>query len=357
MGSSLNSAEIKAEPTVSNRVLRALTEAVLQAGLPRLELLRSAGLREEQLDDQNARVSYSEFARICEAAMDLTQDPALGLHWGEAHASHSFPVFHLVAHAPNLREGLASLARFERLLTDEPNFCLVEHGSQVALRCTPGLSHASSSMRRFAADMMIVGFLRFVRSFSPAARPARIAIQHEAPPYQTEYARILGQQVHFAQPHTELVFERALLDTLSPFRDEGVHEVLRPLGEDRVARLTQDPSYALRVRDYLVKHGRRERVNMEGVARALGLSLRSLRRRLDAEGKTFVEIENDALATAAKHLLRDKQLTIQEAAYEMGFSSTTTFHHAFKRWTGSTPGTYSSKRPGPGLKKPGGALK
>ena len=100
-------------------------------------------------------------------------------------------------------------------------------------------------MRRFAANMMVVGFLRFVRSFSPTARPARIDVQHEAPEYQAEYERILGQQVHFAQPHTELVFERALLDALSPFRDAGVHEALQPLGEDRVARLTQEPSYAL----------------------------------------------------------------------------------------------------------------
>lgn len=345
MAVTVSSAEVKAEPTVSNRVLRALIETVAQSGLPRIELLRGAGLREEQLEDPNARVSYSAFARICESAMELTQDPALGLHWGEAHASHSFPVFHLVAHAPSLREGLASLARFERLLTDEPNFCVVEHAAHVTLRCTPALSLASPSMRRFAADMMVVGFFRLFRSFSPTARPVRIAIEHEAPPYHLEYERILGQPAHFLQPHTELVFERAVLDALSPFRDDDVHEVLQTLGQDRIVRLTQAPSYALRVRDYLVKQGGRERVSMQAVARALGLSVRSLRRRLDREGRSFLEVENEALATIAQRLLSDPQRTIQETAYEMGFSSTSTFHHAFKRWTGSTPNAYRGKRP------------
>jgi AraC-like DNA-binding protein len=48
-------------------------------------------------------------------------------------------------------------------------------------------------------------------------------------------------------------------------------------------------------------------------------------------------VESDALATVARHFLRDKQLTIQETAYEMGFTNTSTFHRAFKRWTGTTP--------------------
>ena len=65
--------------------------------------------------------------------------------------------------------------------------------------------------------------------------------------------------------------------------------------------------------------------------------MRSLRRRLEAEGKSYLEIENEAFATVANHLLRERHLTIQETAFEMGFLSTSTFHRAFKRWTGTTP--------------------
>jgi AraC-like DNA-binding protein len=143
--------------------------------------------------------------------------------------------------------------------------------------------------------------------------------------------------VQFDQPHTELVFERALLDLPSPFQDEGAHEAFSALAQQRITRLIEGPSYALRVREHLLKRGYKTRLNMEGVARGLGMSVRSLRRRLDAEGKSYNEIESEALATLAKHLLRDKQLTIQETAHEMGFNNTSTFHRAYKRWTGSTP--------------------
>src|SRR5262249_48691500 len=110
--------------------------------------------------------------------------------------------------------------------------------------------------------------------------------------------------------------------------------------ERRTMRLTHGVPYALRVREFLVQQGSPRRIDMETVARALGLSVRSLRRRLASEGKPYSAVENDALAIVAKHLLRDKQRTIHETAYEMGFSDTTTFHRAFKRWTGTTPSAY-----------------
>jgi AraC-like DNA-binding protein len=63
-----------------------------------------------------------------------------------------------------------------------------------------------------------------------------------------------------------------------------------------------------------------------------------------AEGKSYNTVEKDALAIVARRLLRDEQRSIQEAAYEMGFSDTTAFHRAFKRWTGTTPSAYQESR-------------
>ncbi|HEX6244118.1 MAG TPA: AraC family transcriptional regulator ligand-binding domain-containing protein, partial [Polyangiales bacterium] len=152
---------IKPEPTATIRIVRALSEMVALAGVAQERFLRAAGLREEQLDDLNARLRYGEIARICELAMELTGDPALGLHWAETHGSHAFiPVAHLILHAATLRQGLASLAQFERLLSDEPNSRLIERDECVTLRCVPALDAASPAMRRFAADMMVASFLR-----------------------------------------------------------------------------------------------------------------------------------------------------------------------------------------------------
>jgi len=99
-------------------------------------------------------------------------------------------------------------------------------------------------------------------------------------------------------------------------------------------------TYAQRVRDLLLEHGAQKRTDMNAVARALGLSARSLRRRLCDEGVSYNTIAEDALATLAKQLLSDEARSIQETAYSMGFSDPSAFYRAFKRWTGTTPKTY-----------------
>jgi AraC-like DNA-binding protein len=140
------------------------------------------------------------------------------------------------------------------------------------------------------------------------------------------------------------VFERALLDLPAPHRDQEVHDVLSALAERRLLRITQRTPYALRVRDLLVRQEHPQRTHdMKAVALSLGLSVRSLRRRLAAEGKSYNSVVREALAIVAKHLLRDKQRTIQETAYEMGFSDASTFHRAFKSWTGTTPSAYRER--------------
>ncbi len=108
----------------------------------------------------------------------------------------------------------------------------------------------------------------------------------------------------------------------------------------RKTKLVEQAPYALRARELLVQHGWASRPDMESVARALGLSVRSLRRHLAAEGESYHVVEREALATVAAHLLRDERRTIREIASEMGFSDTGTFHRAFRRWTGTTPSAY-----------------
>jgi AraC-like DNA-binding protein len=281
--------------------------------------------------------------RSCEVAMDLTGDPALGLHWGDRMNANAFiPVSHMIAHSASLRQGLESLSQFEPLISDEPCYELLEDDDSMTVRA-PSVAGESSVVQRFTAEAVVTGFFRLVRSFTADARPARVSFEHPAPVYSAEYERIFEQVVHFEQPFSEVVFDRALLNAPSPHKDEGVHEALRALAERSIMRLAQRAPYALRVRDLLVQHGYPQRMDMESVARTLGLSVRSLRRRLASEGKSFHEVESDALAAIAKHLLRDKQRTIQETADEMGFSDTTTFHRAFKRWTGTTPSAYRDR--------------
>lgn len=332
------------ESKLSMRVVRALVEAAEQSGVPPAEFLRAAGFDEAQLNSDDATVSRADVYRLCELAVDLSHDPAFGIHWGERLGGNTFnPISHLVAHAATLRQGFQSLLQFHKLLSHSPSFEILERDDLVTLRCFR-LAGESPTMQRLTAEMQALGFLRTLRLFDPHARAQRVCFEYEAPSYHREYSRVFEHTERFHQPFTGFVFDRELMDRVSPHRDADVHDALRGIAERRVMRLTQREPLALRVRDLLVQQGVPHRVEMDSVAKMLGLSARSLRRRLVAEGASYNAIVNDALAIVAKQYLRNRQLTIQETAYEMGFADTSTFHRAFKRWTGMTPNAFREQQ-------------
>jgi AraC-like DNA-binding protein len=322
---------------LSARIVRGIVEAVERTGCPRARLLEAARLDPALLESADACVARSDVYRLCELAIEFTGDPALGLHWAECLSENTFnPISHLIAHAENLRQGFDSLFKFHRLLSDQPSFQLTESADEATVSYF-SLTGESHQVQRFASEMLVGGVFRMIRSVDPHAQPARVSFEYPAPEYRREYTRVFEGTERFDQPFTGVVFDRALMDKVSPHKDPDVHNALRMVAERRILRLTQRAPFALRVREQVVQLGPGRRCDMHAVARSLGLSARSLRRRLAAEGKSYNAVVNEALAIIAKHLVRNKRLTIQEAAYEMGFADTTTFHRAFKRWTGTTP--------------------
>lgn len=335
------------ELTVSIRVVRELVHVLEESGISRQAFLKASLLEPARLDADEARLSRSEVYRLCEHAIELTGNPALGLQWGERLDGGAFaPISQLLSHSPTLRDAFEALARFQAVLSDDCGYQLLEHDQRVTVRCL-SLAGESPVTQRFVAEMIVTGLFRLVRSFNPGAAIERVGFAYEAPAYRTEYARVFEGAERFDEAFTGIAFDAALMSTASPRRDEDLHDALRSVVERRVLRMTQRTPYSLRVREVLVQRAAPQQSDMADVARALGISTRSLRRRLSAEGKSFTAILNEACALVAERLLLSGERTIQEAAYEIGFSDTAAFHRAFKRWTGMTPSEFRLGRDRP----------
>jgi len=80
--------------------------------------------------------------------------------------------------------------------------------------------------------------------------------------------------------------------------------------------------------------------NLSSVAHTLETRVRTLRRHLVAEGKSYNDTLNEALGTIAKTCRRDARRTVMDTAHALGFSDNTGFRRAFERWTGLTPHEY-----------------
>ena len=331
---------LAADSTVSSRVVTELVKAVERAGVSKAEFVRAARIQPGWLESDDVRLRRAEVLELCRVALELTGDPALGLHWGEWLTANAFNlVSHLLAHASTLQQAVETLHRFGHLLTDQVPVELVDDGDTVELRCLDASDQALPT-RRLNAEMLMLGLLRLVQHFGgPSTKIERACFEYPAPSYRAEYTRLFDGKEHFDQPFTALAFDRALLRARSPQKDEDLYATLSDVAERRLHRMKGREAYAVRVRQHLLQQPAPHRVAMEPVARTLGVSVRTLHRRLEEEGHAYATLANDAAALVAERLL-DEGRTIQEAAHAMGFSKVSSFHRAFRRWTGTTPSAF-----------------
>ena len=326
--------------SLSIRLLYALIEGLEPVGVGAHQLLRAADIDPRRLDDIDGRLDRAELDRAQSAALDLTRDEALGLHLGERVSNRPFDVIaDLASHAPTLRDAFRSVTRFCRIVGEAPDTVVNEENGIATLRHQ--FPRSNPRCDRMRAEFAMVGFLRMMRHFIRREGAIKsVYFEHPAPEYRPEYDRIFGGAEHFEHDFTGIEFDGELLDRTQHPQNGELFTVLESLAERKLSRLLRASDHVERMRDYLTSNALAERPQMEAVARSLGISVRSLRRRLDEEGVSYTSLLNEARATLAKRMLDDPGRSIYETAYAMGFSDPSAFHRAFKRWTGMTPTQY-----------------
>jgi AraC-like DNA-binding protein len=329
---------------VSMVAVRALAAAVEGVGVERTRFLAEAGLAPLQIEDAGARVSLAEYARARRAALATSGDPALGLHMGEQPSIGSYDVLGSLAESSrSLREALHMVIRYARIMVDGPRMELTESGETACLRWTQlgGDGPESRLSAEFATSAVLFLIRRFV---GVAAQPQRVTFTYPAPAYWAEYTRVFSGREQFGQDVTGIEFDRSWLDRAHVYRSPELCALLQSRADLLLARIEQEAPAADRVKRWLASHSLDTKPKMDKIARDLGMSARSLRRRLHDEGAPYDGLVEEARATRAKSMLADPRRSVQDAAYALGFATPSAFSRAFKRWTGAAPSVYRTMR-------------
>ena len=315
-------------------LVRAVRDAAAQRGVRAEALLARAGIDPTIFDDRDARVPTPAYLEALRAGGDLARDPCFGLTVAGAMNGEAFGALAFVmASCATLREALQRFARYTRLLCDELRVDVIERGSAAsivyALEGVPpeptlfemAIGHLVSTARKGTLD---------------AFRPQAVVFCHRAPP--RALPRALGAPVELGGAQNAVICDRAALDlplrgknaTLLGILERHVEHVLSsmPREEDLVAVI----SVAIRG---LLPLGE---PSLADAARRCGLGERTLQRRLRERGVTFRALVDDVRREAALAQLAHPEVSVAEVAFALGFSGPSAFHHAFRRWTGKSPG-------------------
>jgi AraC-like DNA-binding protein len=158
----------------------------------------------------------------------------------------------------------------------------------------------------------------------------------------SEHRRFFGRAVQFAAGSNAMMLSAA--DAARPLReaDEALAEIVRRrLDKTLVDRArTAAETAGSRVRRMLLEGFGQTSLTPEALAAALGMSRRTLSRRLAEEGTSVRQILDEVRAELSQALLQDRHLSIGDIAFFLNYSEPAAFHRSFRRWTGKTPGAF-----------------
>jgi AraC-like DNA-binding protein len=317
--------------------VRALTEALEALGIDRHTLLRGSAFTADDLSTPLKPIEHAQLDALVERAIALTGEPALGLRWWQEATFGAFgAVGHALLVAPSFRAGLALMERYWPLFMSEPLIELEDDGVSCSVRLQRK-SNTPLAHRAYVESGMFV-LARFLRQCAGVDGVPRVArFDYPEPDYAAHYTAALGCACEFGACRAELVLDSAHVHRPNLNHAEALSRDLCSIADGLLAQQAVSP---LSVRVLELWRGSAEiaRMTMEETAAQLGMSERTLRRRLHIEGTSFPALVQRALGELAARLLRDPARSVKEVALTLGFTEPSAFHRALRRWTGKTPG-------------------
>jgi AraC-like DNA-binding protein len=323
--------------------IQSLADAVRSHGRDPDTLLEQYGLDSARLAEPDARLSIPRYMRLGHAAIQLCEDPALGLRMGQASRLAQAGLAGVTAaQAPTVREAARTLIRFEPLhASNYRGQSSFHEDAQGAWLRFYSIS-PYNAYNRFVVDSVLAGWVAKLSKLSGTALLAeRIDIEFDAPAYALDYQYLSAGPITFGAEHNQLRLSQASLGQRNPDHCPSTWRHLLELCEQALEHKTRTRTLRERITQLLgpLLNGGRE-PDLAEVAAHLKLPTWTLRRKLADEGTQFRAILNDTRRDLAMAYIRDTELAFGEIAYLLGFASAEAFQRAFKRWNGQTPGEF-----------------
>ena len=336
--SALNSErDLASIPMAGGGLTRLAIARLESAGVPVAPLLRRVGLTPELIAEPEERLSVrSQIALLDEAAIAL-KDDCIGFTLARAFDPREIGLlYYVMASSRTLGDALKRVARYSKVTNEALAFGYQEGNRLVLSLSYSGVPRHSD---RHQMEFCMFGLLRICRMLTGQNLvPQYFSIAHHRSGANSEMARFVGTKVEFGAHTDEFALNVDARELPLIHADTYLNDLLLKYCEaalaDRRGDVNQLCTRVENAISSLLPHGR---VLVEDVARSMGMSKRTLARRLSDEGLNFTEILQQLRRDLAVRYLDDRKLHVSKIAWLLGFNEVSAFTHAFKRWTGKTP--------------------
>jgi len=330
--------------TIQAKAIEKILNLAEQKGVRPSDLCTAVDLDDSVLDDPDKRIPFAQLVGLYEKAAELSGDKDFGLHIGETIDPKVFDIVGYSAlNSPTLGEAFARVSRYHSIWTDGAVFQVEE--SEPTSVLVYRYVDESILQHRHDSEMTFAGVVTLCRVVAdPNWTPNLIEFQHRQPPDISEHIRLFGCPIRFEAPVDKLVFESDSLSLPIATADPGLCRMLDRHAEELLARFPPRDTVLDNARTIITRELNGGCPALERVAAQLGLSERTLQRKLQELGTSHNDLVDQIRQELATRYLREREMAICEVAYLLGFSEPSSFHRAFKRWTGLTPREFRAER-------------
>lgn len=321
----------------------AIADTLATRGIDPEAAFVAAGLEHALIFESDARFPVTGMTRLWQEARRSTGDEAVGLDVAsrmQPEALHALGPATLAS--DSLLDALERIARHSRLVSDAARVVIWQREAaiDIAFVAAPEVPIAHEALDAFGAAMVQMARRLCGRD---AAAPLRVALTRPQPRHPEPFRRFFGCPIAFGQPQVALRMDAALARQRLPAANRRLAEAQDALIADHLARFDRG-DLLLALRCALIRHLPVGEPRLADVARAVGLSPRTLQRRLAARELDFATLLDGTRRELAERYLTHSQATLTGITYRLGFSDPANFTRAFRRWHAMPPSAWRAQQ-------------
>lgn len=327
-------------PRVRNTLAKWVCKDLRAASIEPRALLKKSGITKAQIEEESGWITYEAHATLLEVSAEALNDPYFGINAAKRMEPREIGALAYVGLASKtLGDALGNLERYLKVQSEAWRMELSSSGHSTIVTSVPtsaNFAHYPQATEA-AAGQFIQAYQHFL---GQALAPSSISFIHKltSPRQSSKVAALLGCPVHFGRNSIHLVLPTDTLSLAIRTADDKLLRVLKShcqtvLRDQAVSN--EDISNGVRREISEVLSAGKAKAPI--VARALGLTERSLHRRLKEEGTTFGTLLDELRRNLAIQYLQEKHLSGKQIAFLLGYSNQSAFGSAFRRWTGHSP--------------------
>jgi len=316
-----------------------LLNIAVRCGLDREAVLATARVDPAVFTDRDNRLPVESAARLWQVVMRELPDRVLALELMADFVPGDIGVLGYVLHQTETLEGaLEAVVRYMRLANQGATPHVERSPTTTRVRFSLHPSLLATQQLPEATVALLIGFIR--RAVDLEFAPSAIHLPHPRTERSDALEQIFRVKIDHGQPGVGIEFPSALLSRPVVGADPNLAAYLRRQADLMLSRIDDAKGVSHETARRLAERLGLGEPSQALIAKQLGLSERTLQRRLQEEGTTFNRLLESTRKDVALGYLANPKLAAYEVSFLVGYTEPATFFRAFKRWTGKTPQQY-----------------